>query len=286
MTRVFAVRAWIVVTSAVLVPGSLAGPGFGRTWVVDQKHSKADDTGPGTIDRPFRSIAPAADRAESGDVVLVHQGVYRERVKPARGGEPGRPITYTAAEGESVVIKGSDVYRGAWQAVAGSPNVYRASLAEMTFGLYNPFETPHCALENRTRGQVFVDGVRFRELGSLDEVKAVPGSWFSAADRNAVVVHFPWAKPPSRCLVELTTRTRIFAPVKRGLGHITVRGFVMEHCGNNYQRAFYAKDRKTVQAGALGCRGGHHWVIENNTIRCAKALAIDCGDEEAHYSTH
>lgn len=44
MTRVFAARAWIVVTSAVFVPGTLAGPSFGRTWIVDQKHSKADDT--------------------------------------------------------------------------------------------------------------------------------------------------------------------------------------------------------------------------------------------------
>ena len=44
MTRVFAARAWIVVISAVSVPGSLAQPGFGRTWIVDQKHSKADDT--------------------------------------------------------------------------------------------------------------------------------------------------------------------------------------------------------------------------------------------------
>jgi len=41
--------------------------------------------------------------------VLVHEGVYRERVKPARGGTgPDAMICYEAAPGERVVIKGSE----------------------------------------------------------------------------------------------------------------------------------------------------------------------------------
>jgi hypothetical protein len=252
---------------------------WGRTWVVAQTHPQAADDGPGTEQKPFKTIAPAAAKAQPGDTVRVHAGIYRERVKPARGGEKGKPIVYEAAVGETVVIKGSDVYGGKWEPVAGAEGVYRARLEGMTFGLYNPFQTPHCALSGRTRGQVFVDGRRMREVGSLEAVKGAAGTWMSEPAANAVIVHFPAGKPPGKCLVELTTRTRIFAPVQRGLGYITVRGFVMEHCGNNYQRAFYAKGRKTVQAGALGCRGGHHWVVEHNTIRWAKALGIDCGDE-------
>jgi Right handed beta helix region len=80
-------------------------------------------------------------------------------------------------------------------------------------------------------------------------------------------------------MVELTARGRIFAPYKRGLGYITVCGFVMEHCANQLPTKFWRSD--SPQAGALGCRGGHHWVIENNTIRFAKTVAIDCGSEGA-----
>jgi len=272
--RIFSTAGTLLALAVVF-----AAAAQGRTYVVNQRHAAADDGNPGTADKPFKTIAPAAEKAHPGDTVLVHAGVYRERVKPARGGEKGKPVTYAAAPGETVVIKGSDVYTGKWEPVAGAEGVYLAKLGKMRFGLYNPFATPHCALKDRTRGQVFVDDQRMRELGSLEEVKAFAGTWASLRGDNALAVHFPSARAPEKCLVELTTRTRIFAPVKRGLNYVTVRGFVMEHCGNNYQRAFYAKGRKTVQAGALGCRGGNHWVIEHNTIRWAKALGIDCGNE-------
>jgi hypothetical protein len=62
--------------------------------VVSQHDPNASDIGPGTESRPFKTIAPAAERAQPGDTVLVHAGIYRERVTPARGGEEARPITY------------------------------------------------------------------------------------------------------------------------------------------------------------------------------------------------
>ena len=49
------------------------------------------------------------------DMVLVHEGVYRERVAPARGGLKGKPIIYMADNGEKVVIKGSDTWTPDWQ---------------------------------------------------------------------------------------------------------------------------------------------------------------------------
>ncbi len=41
--------------------------------------------------------------AEPGDTVIVHEGIYRERVS-SRGGESGRkkPIVFMAAKGENV----------------------------------------------------------------------------------------------------------------------------------------------------------------------------------------
>jgi len=44
------------------------------------------DTAAGTESAPFRTINHAAQVAVGGDTVLVHEGVYREWVKPANGG--------------------------------------------------------------------------------------------------------------------------------------------------------------------------------------------------------
>lgn len=80
-----------------------------RTFIVDQKHPKASDSGPAIIDVPLKTISKAAELAYPGDSVVVYAGIYREQVMPIRGGEPGRPIVYMAAPGEEVFIKGSEV---------------------------------------------------------------------------------------------------------------------------------------------------------------------------------
>ncbi|MCI8502074.1 MAG: DUF1565 domain-containing protein, partial [Oscillospiraceae bacterium] len=67
------------------------------------------DYADGTREHPFLTISKAADLAKAGDTVVVHEGEYREWVKPKNGGESNiSRITYQAAEGEKVVIKGSE----------------------------------------------------------------------------------------------------------------------------------------------------------------------------------
>lgn len=67
------------------------------------------DSAQGSGSAPFRTINQAAQLARTGDTVVVHAGEYREWVKPRRGGlSDQRRITYTAADGEHVVIKGSE----------------------------------------------------------------------------------------------------------------------------------------------------------------------------------
>lgn len=41
---------------------------------------------------PVHSPPQGANAAHPGDSVVVHPGVYRERVAPPRSGEPGAPI--------------------------------------------------------------------------------------------------------------------------------------------------------------------------------------------------
>src|ERR1700710_1961560 len=78
------------------------------------------DTADGSEGRPFRTINRAAAVAQPGDTVLVHGGEYREWVVPRHGGlSEQRRITYEAATGEHVVIKGSEVATG-WEPVEGT----------------------------------------------------------------------------------------------------------------------------------------------------------------------
>src|SRR5574340_1173493 len=67
------------------------------------------DSNAGTQAAPLRTIQHAAELAQPGDAITVHQGVYRERINPPRGGlSDQKRIVYQAAPGEKVEIKGSE----------------------------------------------------------------------------------------------------------------------------------------------------------------------------------
>ena len=106
-----------------------------------------NDKNLGTAENPFLTIAHAAKMADEGDKVIVHEGTYREKISPERGArnELGR-ITYMAAEGEHVVIKGSEVIAD-WKEldtekceyVEKSHSIWHTSVDNAIFGDYNPY---------------------------------------------------------------------------------------------------------------------------------------------------
>ena len=86
------------------------GLDYTRTYHVSATDPGASDDGPGSAERPFRTIQRAAEAMQPGERVVVGAGTYRERVCPPRGGSgPDRMIHYEAAPGARVVIKGSEV---------------------------------------------------------------------------------------------------------------------------------------------------------------------------------
>ncbi len=271
--------------------------------VAQTKH--ASDKNSGTAEAPFLTIARGAQAAQPGDTVLVHAGTYRECIRPTRGGTgPDKMITYQAAPGERVVIKGSNIFSPNWQPVDSgdlkSDWFVQADLPDNFFepntryapdgkpALYNPFKTPlivdlyvapaaryeHRKAQPLTQlviGEVYAHGKPLGQTRTLEECRLKPGSYYVPIDGKKLIVNF---YPFSKGQVELTVREQCFAPVYRGLGYIRVSGFAMEQCAN--QGPF-------PQAGVISTRSGHHWIIENNVVRYGATIGIDCGSEIACY---
>jgi hypothetical protein len=266
----------------VPVPATIAETG--RVYHVSQARGSDENTG--LEASPLKTISKAAELAMPGDTVLVHAGIYRERVAPPRGGLEGMPITYMAAPGEQVTIRGSEVWQPSWELVDALNDIYKASPDAAMFTDVphvdgaNPFEVPRAENPGLTLGQIFLDGEQMVEVNERDKVKLTNGGWHYVPAEKSIYLQVPLGKSLETSVVEITARRRVFAPHLRGLGYITVRGFTMEHAGNQYPAGFYVAGKTTeAQAGLLGLRSGHHWVVENNVIRFAKGLGLDIGNE-------
>ena len=96
-----------------------------------------NDNNKGTLESPFLTIQAAANLAQAGDFITVHEGVYREEITPPRGGSSDKQrITYKAAEGEKVEIKGSEVIEN-W--IEESKGIWKVEVDNSLFGNFNPF---------------------------------------------------------------------------------------------------------------------------------------------------
>ncbi|MDA3923222.1 MAG: malectin domain-containing carbohydrate-binding protein [Kiritimatiellae bacterium] len=121
-------------TNAVLILLILVG----TLQAADYHVSKSGDNGNiGSQTEPFKTIFKAAESAQPGDTITVHEGVYRERVNPPRGGSSDKKrIVYQAAPGEKVVIKGSEQIAD-WKKV--EEDVWKVVLPNSFFGDFNPY---------------------------------------------------------------------------------------------------------------------------------------------------
>lgn len=72
---------------------------------------QGSDEAPGTRDLPFRTLGHAARMAKVGDTVVIRGGIYRETLTMRNSGTKTHPITFTAADGERVIITGADLVR-------------------------------------------------------------------------------------------------------------------------------------------------------------------------------
>lgn len=241
--------------------------------------SNGNDANAGTQAAPFRTIQHAADLAQPGDTITVHEGVYRERVNPPRGGESHeKRIVYQAASGEKVEIRGSEVVKD-W--VKGESDVWKVTIPNTFFGDFNPYSdlirgdwfNPN-GREHHT-GAVYLDGHWLTEAAKLDHVHQPVGDtplWFGQVDQERTTI---WAQfkgvDPNQEQVEINVRQTVFYPHKPSVNYITVRGLTMMHAATPWAPP------TAEQIGLIGTHWSKGWIIEDNDIRYSTCVGITLG---------
>ncbi|MHC4703919.1 MAG: DUF1565 domain-containing protein, partial [Planctomycetota bacterium] len=234
------------------------------------------DSDPGDRDNPYLTISRAAQAAKPGDTVIVHAGTYREWVKPAHGGTgEDRRITYRAAAGEKVVIKGSERITPWTRQEAG---VWKVELANTMFGDYNPYALKLSGGwlnygKWHHRGDVYLNGEAFYEKETAEEVGEAAQSWHCRTDDKITTIRANFGDAnPNNELTEINVRESLFMPEVTGLKYITVDGFHFMHAAANW-----APPVIELQTGAVGPRMGKHWIIQNCTVVNARCVGIILG---------
>lgn len=269
------------------------------------------DDADGSAGAPLRTIGRAAELVRPGGTVRVHEGVYREWVRPRHGGfSESRRVTFEAAPGEHVVITGSEPVTD-WQRVEG--DVWRTEVPNALFGDWNPFAEPvrgdwlvRPFDEPRHVGDVYVRGISGYEVESADAVavpvertevlddwtgltvpvsrpESAPYQWHAAvgAETTVITALMPGVDPTTE-LVEISVRRSVFFPTEHHVDFVTVRGFELCHAASPWAPP------TADQPGLIGPNWAKGWIIEDNHIHDAKCSAISLGKERTtghNYST-
>ena len=262
------------------------------------------DLNNGSIDSPFLTINKASKVAIMSDTIFVHEGTYREWVKPQNSGmSDSLRITYKPYKNDKVIIKGSEVIDN-WIKCEGT--VWKKVINNNFFGSFNPYSDNirgdwmlyPIGKENRTTkvhtGEVYLNGKSLYETYSYQDVLK--------AEKQEVVEHFfkvtmPYPEDtiykwycevddvnttiyanfhsynPNEELIEINVRKACFYPEVSSINYITVSGFEMAHAACPYTPP------TSNQIGLLGVNWAKGWIIENNCIHDAKCSAISIGKE-------
>lgn len=263
-----------------------------------------NDCNRGTEETPFLTISKAAEIANPGDIIIVHGGEYRENVSPSRGGSSEiNRIIYQAAEGEHVVIKGSEMIKG-WIPISG---IWMVVLDNQLFGSFNPFqETLHgdwlIAPYDRTLhlGEVYLNGKQMYEAASIEAVKKHKQKengekpfwmtwtelplqdpedsvyqWYAEVNEKNTTIYANFEEyNPNEELVEINDRKTCFYPEKAGCNYITVKGFEMAQAATPWAPP------TADQPGLIGPHWSKGWIIEENVIHDSRCNGISLGKDE------
>ncbi|MFC2125638.1 right-handed parallel beta-helix repeat-containing protein [Bacteroidota bacterium] len=272
---------------------------FSTTYFVDQNHSSASDNNPGTEQKPYKTIGKAAQVLQPGERVVIATGVYRELVRPLLGGDsPTKMISYEAAPGARVVVRGSRIVnKDEWGTSTGfnirddiaGIKIYQYDLEKLEFNGYNPFGISNIMwdrvyfpfslmVDDREkfkphafrRGMIFIGERKLDQVEKYQHLAGKEDAFWVEHNGLTLHVHLQGNADPSEHEIEFVVQEQVFAPKKRHLGYIRIKGIVFEHGANGFP---------VPQRGIVSTNRGHHWIIEDCEIRHANAVGLDIGNE-------
>ena len=248
----------------VLVALALACAAQAATYEVAQQNPKASDDGPGTAERPWKTIGKAAQKAGPGDVVVIRRGVYRERVVVKSNGTPAAPIRFEAAPAEHVVVTGADRLTG-WQKADETRPTYAVAWPHK-FITWNASMTHPADEYHRLIGrceQLAIDDYLLRQVLSAGQL--APGTFFADVTNKMLMVWDISSRNLNQAFVEASVRQEIF----RVEGdYVKLRGLRFRYAAN------------MAQHGAIVLAGGHD-TMEDCVIETMNASGATFTGEDA-----
>ena len=291
---------------------------FAKTYYVDGKAENAEDDGPGTKDRPFRTINHAAQILQAGERVVIAAGVYREAIRPAKGGtSPEAMISYEAAPDANVVVEGAVPVTG-WQPSEGwnvgfdretnqPVKAWELHLDPKLFPSgYNPFALDNVtddrywinyAKDNmwnyfRRRGLVFVDGKPLEPVESPSELAGPsPRSLNFISDIHWAPLFQEFSPYAGKVWVEsdgLTLHIRLANDDNPSNHVIEITNeesvFSPAKPYQSYIRVkgitfkYAGNSYPNPQRGLVSTNHGNHFIFEDDTFEWANSVGLDIGN--------
>lgn len=193
---------------------------------VDNQNPAASDSNSGTSSSPLKTIQKAATMADKLNresvpvTVLVHPGMYRERVSlPFMSNYPSNPaeIVFEAVSKGTVIVSGSDIWTG-WNKESQS-NTFSHSWS-FDWGPANDEANEPIVWR---REMVFMNGKLLRQVLSFNELQN--DTFF--VNESANKIYIKSSTNPNNAKVEVAIRSGIFVVNTRK--NVTIRGFVFQH---------------------------------------------------------
>ena len=259
-----------------------------KTIVVNNRMADAKDTNPGTFSQPLKTIQAGANLAQAGDTILVKAGIYREEVKPPRSGTKEKPITYLAAPGEDVSIRGSERITN-W--IREGNGLWLSTIDNIMFEGFNPFSTNVAGawlynsgtsdtINKYHLGDVYYNDEAFYEVFSIPDCNARVNSWVTTQENGKTLIRANFFNAnPNTGLAEINVRSTAIFPEISGLKYIVIDGFDIRHTASQWS------DIYKLEEGAIGMKYGYGWVIQNCIITNSRNNGISMGvSDEVFFS--
>jgi hypothetical protein len=220
--------AFLLACSAASAMKSETGPRV-LTLFVDQ--IRGASTNPGTVEKPLKTIARAAEIAlanyEKGvsTKILIQPGVYPEYVlMDSSHPQTDATITIQAVSADTVVLTGSDSWDG-WQADSSHPGVYSHSWPYQWGECHLPQGWPaSIARITLRREMVFVNGSPLTQVSSSPAM--AEGTFYVDEARKQVLIRPRADTNLNATVIEVSVRSRLF--YSHGISGLAIRGIRFE----------------------------------------------------------